>query len=258
LLPPDPDKKARGALDTIKARVMLAQLVFFAFFAAAFAAQTILREEEDGTWARLRTTRQRLAVLLTGSAGITATLLGVPAQGTISVNVVDADEPAGPAPAPDELEANVISLYSDAYTMNTHGLEGISAPWDIVSASEVTLGPGEVAIRYDDLYFAGLEFFRNEGSLDASSMTHLHLDVWNLNSTALRIELVDLTDNNPTALDDVTLVPAELGMGEWRGIDIPLSSFESIPDFSSLDQMVIDSVNDGALIFVDNIYFFHP
>ncbi len=75
--PPDPAVKSRSMTERMKARVILAQLVFFAFFGAAFAGQTLLREEEEGTWTRLRATAQPLWVLLAGKALFVAVFVSV-------------------------------------------------------------------------------------------------------------------------------------------------------------------------------------
>lgn len=77
---PDPEKRrAGGAIERTRARVLLAQLVFFAFFAAAFGGHTLLRDEEEGTLTRLLTFPMKFSSVLAGKALFLAVLVGLQA-----------------------------------------------------------------------------------------------------------------------------------------------------------------------------------
>jgi ABC-2 type transport system permease protein len=87
VVPPDPEKQREGgSIERVRARVLLAQLVFFAFFTAAFGAQTLLREEEEGTLARLRTLPVRLSTMLAGKALFLAVLVALQATVLLLIN----------------------------------------------------------------------------------------------------------------------------------------------------------------------------
>lgn len=55
-----------NSMTNLVALIMVGQLIFFAFFTSAYSAQSILREEEEGTLARLFTTPTDRAVILGG------------------------------------------------------------------------------------------------------------------------------------------------------------------------------------------------
>jgi ABC-2 type transport system permease protein len=73
-----PAKVAQQATASMTASMMVGMLVFFAFFTAAFMAETILKEDEDGTLPRLFTTPTARATVLGGK--FTAIFLMVTVQ----------------------------------------------------------------------------------------------------------------------------------------------------------------------------------
>jgi ABC-2 type transport system permease protein len=73
-----PAKAAAGNTASMMSSMMVGMLVFFAFFTAAFMAETILKEDEDGTLPRLFTTPTARATVLGGK--FTAIFLMVTVQ----------------------------------------------------------------------------------------------------------------------------------------------------------------------------------
>jgi ABC-type multidrug transport system permease subunit len=73
---------AANPMTNLIALIMVGELIFFAFFTGAYSAQSILREDEEGTLARLFTTPTSRAVILGGkflsvfvTTGVQATVL---------------------------------------------------------------------------------------------------------------------------------------------------------------------------------------
>ena len=169
-----------------------------------------------------------------------------------------ATEPTVAAPTPSLAAANVISLFSNAYT--NVPVDTWSAGWDQADVADVTIA-GNATKRYTSLVFAGIEFTTTP--IDASTMTHIRMDVWTPNPTAapavFRIKLVDFGANGVfQGGDDVehelTLTAATtpaLATGNWVTLDIPLTAFTGLTTKSRLAQLIIS----GSLstVFVDNV-----
>ncbi len=168
--------------------------------------------------------------------------------------------PAAPttaAPTPSLAAADVISLYSNAYTNRT--VDTWSAVWDMADVADVTIA-GDDMKRYTNLSFAGVEFTSNQ--IDASAMTHLHMDVWTPNLTQLRIKLVDFgpnavfqggDDTEHELIFDANSTPA-LITGQWLSLDLPLASFTGLTNRANLAQLVISAMPTGTELYVDNVY----
>jgi hypothetical protein len=197
-----------------------------------------------------------------GTAEITARLGSVDAAGKVTVNVVETPPgPAVAAPTPAVASSDVISLFSNAYA--NAPVDTWSAVWDVADVEDIQLA-GNDTKRYTNLVFAGIEFVAQP--IDASTMTHFHLDFWTPDATAapavFRIKLVDFgADGAFAGGDDVeheltfdaTTVPA-LASQQWISFDLPLSSFTGLVTKGHLAQLIISG--DPKTVYVDNVYFY--
>ena len=94
-------------------------------------------------------------------------------------DVAGVDAPSAPAPEPAPRAASeVVSLFSDAYDDVAVGQW--STEWDRADVEDVQVA-GNAVKRYSNLRFAGIDF--GDQPVDASAMTHLHIDVWTPNAT---------------------------------------------------------------------------
>ncbi|MDH3891230.1 MAG: Ig-like domain-containing protein [candidate division Zixibacteria bacterium] len=166
--------------------------------------------------------------------------------------------PTVPAPTPTVGAANVISLFSDAYT--DVPVDTWSAVYDVADVEEYAIGSDNTK-KYSNLLFAGIEFLTT--TVDASALTHFHIDVWTADATAspalFKIKLVDLGANGVYGGGDdveheVTLDHNTMNTGIWVSIDIPLSSFSGLTTRGQLGQLIISG--NPNTVFVDNIYFY--
>jgi len=193
-----------------------------------------------------------------GTATITAALGTVEAAGAITVTTVSGPQEA--APTPTHAQADVISLFSNAY--NDVTVDTWSAGWDDADLEDVQVGGSDVK-RYSNLVFAGIEF--TSQTIDASEMTHFHMHVWTPDATdppaAFRIKLVDFgadgvfgggDDVEHEITLDATTTPA-LVSGQWSSLDIPLSAFSGLTTRGHLAQLIISG--DPNTVYVDNVYF---
>lgn len=169
-------------------------------------------------------------------------------------------EPTGPAPTPTLPTADVVSLFSDAYT--DVAVDTWSTSWDAADLEEVQIA-GDATKKYTNLVFAGIE--ATSTPIDASAMTHFHFDFWTPDPTAdpavFKVKLVDFgADGAFGGGDDVeheiTLNSAStppLATGSWVGFDIPLSEFSGLTTRGHVAQLIISG--DPNTVFIDNLYF---
>ncbi len=153
---------------------------------------------------------------------------------------VVATGPASAAPIPTRNPADVISIFSDTYT-NVAGTD-FNPDWGQATAVSQTAVAGNNTLLYSGLNYQGTQFGNN---LDVSGMTHLHLDFWTSNSSALNIFLIS---PGPVETPSVLTVPTT----GWASVDIPLANFSPV-DLANLIQLKFDGNGD---IYLDNIYFY--
>lgn len=196
-----------------------------------------------------------ISLVSAGTATITATLGSTAASGAVTVNVTA--PPTGAPPAPTRAAGDVISLFSDAY--DDVPVDTWSAVWDQADVEDVQVA-GNLVKKYTNLAFAGIEF--TSQTINASSMTGFHVDLWTNDATAFRIKLVDFggdgvfgggddTEHEIT-LDQGSAPP--IAAGAWNSLDIPLSDFAGLVNRGHVAQMIISGAS--PTVYLDNIYFF--
>ncbi|HKK73423.1 MAG TPA: Ig-like domain-containing protein, partial [Saprospiraceae bacterium] len=164
-------------------------------------------------------------------------------------------EPTVAAPTPTQDAANVVSLFSDAYTDAT--VDTWRTDWSAADYEEVTVA-GDATKKYANLDFVGIETVSN--TVDASAMSHLHLDLWSSNHTFFGIKLVDFgADGAFGGGDDVEhqLNFESPLQGEWLSLDIPLDDFTDLTTRSNIGQYILVGQPTGATtLYVDNMFFY--
>ena len=169
--------------------------------------------------------------------------------------------PSVKAPTPTEPAANVISIYSNAYT--NEPIDFINGFWQFSTTQSVEIKiEGDDVIRYSQLNFVGIEF--QNPTIDVSGMTHIHLDIWTPDPTELPAAFnVKLRDFGPNGVfdasgddteDEVTFRNPVLQTEQWISLDIPLSDFAALTGKANMAQLVLSG--DLPNVFVDNIYFY--
>jgi hypothetical protein len=166
-----------------------------------------------------------------------------------------ATEPAAAAPTPTRDAATVKSLFSGAYTNVT--VDTWRTDWSAATYEEVSVA-GDATKKYSALNFVGVE--TTSSTLDATSMTHLHLDVWSADFTSFSVKLVDFgADGAFGGGDDVEHQKdfASPAKGVWVSYDIPLGDFTGLTTRGHLAQYIFVGQPSGATtVWIDNIYFY--
>jgi len=149
--------------------------------------------------------------------------------------------PTEAAPTPTLSEANVISIFSDAYT-NIAGVNLNPAWGQSTVVTEMTI-EGNNTLLYTGLNYQGTEFTAQ----DVSGMTYFHIDYWTDNSTMLKFFVISQTPTVDSDYHTIAIVTEE-----WASVDIPLTTFPNV-DLTDVFQFKVEG---NGTIYWDNFYFY--
>lgn len=196
-----------------------------------------------------------------GTVTITAKLGDKDAAGSLTLTSTGA--PVGPteaAPVPTRDAANVISMYSNAYT--NVPVDTWNTRWQFSTADNFFIQvAGDDVIRYRSLNFVGIEF--TSSTINASAMSGFHLDIWTPDATTapnnFKVLLVDFGANGvfgggDDASHEVTIASPTLVSNSWVSLDIPFSSFTGLTTRGHLGQLVLSGTVPN--LYLDNVYFY--
>jgi len=162
-------------------------------------------------------------------------------------------EPTAPAMPPTKPAADVISLFSNAYTNVT--IDTWRTGWSAATLTDMKIGTDDVK-KYSGLDFVGVEMVANK--LNITAMDLFEFDVWTPNSTTLRFKLVDFgTDGAFGGGDDkeheTTVTPTLNG---WYHVAVPIANMTGLTTKANIAQLIFSSAPAGtSIIYVDNILF---
>lgn len=198
--------------------------------------------------------------LSAGTAVITATISGINASGSLTINCVGT---FNHAPLPIRSQANVISIFSDAYSnVPVNYYNGYWQPWQTTVSNDFSV-QGDNILNYTIFNFVGIEF--SNPTVNATTMTGVHLDAFIPGVVApgrqLRVLVVDFgADGAFGGGDDTrhstTFTAPTLVSQQWIPIEIPFSAMPNLASRSHLAQIILEG-GDGSVLYVDNIYFYN-
>lgn len=154
--------------------------------------------------------------------------------------------PTVAAPTPTRPQANVLSIYSDAYT-NVAGTD-FNPNWGqsgFGSAAQVAIA-GNNTRAYPNFNYQGIQIGSNQ---DVSGYQFLHVDYYSANATTLNVFLIS---PGPQEKPYSLTVPTTSG---WNSVDIPLSHFSPPVALNNVFQFKFDGGNGSQIVYLDNIYF---
>jgi len=243
-------------------------------FSATFNLPTGLNQTETISSSYFTFTSSNTSVATVDSKGVVSLIGNGTAKITAKVGNVDAvgsytittGGPTSTATNPTLAQANVISVYSDAYTNNVtiddyceHWEWGVGLSWHQIITTEYSFGSlnGNNFIHYSNnndtwglkRVIAPIKFKSNPKNV--SSMTYLHYDVWvpSMSTYTSNIPTIGLQDAAGLQVGVTATSPLETN--KWVPVEIPLSSFGI--DKTKVAYFVFD--NFPSDIYVDNIYF---
>jgi len=153
-------------------------------------------------------------------------------------------DPTVAAPTPTKNSADVISIFSNAYT----DLAGtnFNPNWGQATVTTQVDIAGNNTLKMTGLNYQGINIGSTDGTpQDFSAMKYLHLDFWTTNSTSLKVFIIS---PGPVETPFTLTVPTT----GWSSIDIPLTSFSPV-DLTKVFQFKFDG---NGTVFVDNIFFY--
>jgi hypothetical protein len=193
-----------------------------------------------------------------GTAVITATMAGVKAKGSLTIQSLGSFQHA---PTPTLPAADVISVFSDAYTnVPVNYYNGYWAPYQTTLSADFSVN-GDNILYYTNFNFVGIEF--TSPTINATAMTHYHMHLYIpalLNPGAqFKVQLIDAGADNTLGTGDdtkhtLTFASPTLTGQSWVTLDIPLSSFTGLTNRANLAQIIFEGTNIPGF-YADNIYF---
>ena len=197
-----------------------------------------------------------VTVLSEGTATITASLGGIDAIGSLIIESLG-DFALPPSPPHDP--QNVISIFSDAYdNVNIDFYNGYWQPYQTTTSADFDID-GDTILNYENFNFVGHQF--SDPVVDATTMTHFHLDVFVPKAvpsgSQLKVTIKDFGPNGVDGVDDktqsFTISTSELKANEWSSFDVSLW----VSPRNKLGQLIFEN-NSSQLnnIYLDNVYFY--
>ncbi|MEM8894380.1 MAG: carbohydrate binding domain-containing protein, partial [Bacteroidota bacterium] len=196
-----------------------------------------------------------ITVVGEGTTTVTATLGGTDATGSLTIQTISE------AVDPTRDSRNVVSIFSDVYDKEPADFYNGFFIGQTTLGGAIEVAPGKNILSYTDLNFVIPTF--TSPTIDASEMTHLHLDIFTFDNTddaLLEIGLVDLgADATFGGGNDVAgtflFGGAGLVSGTWIPLDIKLDEFDGLGATANIGQLILASANINNLI-LDNAYFY--
>jgi hypothetical protein len=224
-------------------------------------------KSEDPSVARV--VESEIQVVGEGTTTIRAFLEGI--ESNTSVELHGYFPPTVAATPPTVPADNVISMFSDVYT--NVPVDTWRTDWSPAQVQDHVVA-GDNTKMYTGLPFVGIEFLNPP--IDATGMTHIHLDVYAPTGSEFRVKLVsfpsdpdiELVQTFELILNPNSVPPFDAGA--WAPLDIPLADFQIDPgdsgytwddwDWANVGQMVLStapshSTISAQLVLVDNVYW---
>jgi len=191
-----------------------------------------------------------------GTASISATMNGLAVSGNAAITVTaPLALPTTIAPTPTVGAANVISLFSSAYS--NVGVDTWQTSWSAGNSALVDpyVIAGHDVKQYTLSNFVGIEFglATPANTVNATAMTHFHVDLWSPNPPS-NIEIQLVNDPGGPAAHIGAFQAGAIASGSWVSLEIPLDSFTNLTTREALRQLLF--VGSGpTVLYVDNVYF---
>lgn len=199
-----------------------------------------------------------VTILSTGTVQITATLAGVRAQGSLTLNI---DGGFDFAPTPVRAASDVISIFSDAYTnVAVEFYNGFWEPFQTTLSADFNIN-GDNILNYTNFNFVGNQF--GKPPVDVTETPNFHVDLYIPGEIDPRVNLlITLKDFGEDGADgggddeiqQIFFVAADFEADTWKSFDIPVT----LTNKTKVGQIIYENINFSPLtnFYVDNVYFF--
>jgi hypothetical protein len=193
-----------------------------------------------------------------GTSVITASLAGEQATGSLSVEVLGE---FNFAPTPTQDPADVISIFSDAYTnVPVDFYNGFWEPYQTTLSADFVIG-GDNILSYTDFNFVGNQFANP--TVDATNISNLHVDMFIPNELPSLFDfLISVVDFGADGVDgggddtrqQIFVTASDVEAGTWISFDFPIT----LANRDHLGLIIYENINFATLsnFYLDNIYFY--
>ena len=199
-----------------------------------------------------------VSILGIGSAKITASLGGVAAKGSLTLNVTGSFDFA---PVPNRPSSDVISIFSDAYTnVPVDFYNGFWEPFQTTESDDFTID-GDNILNYTNFNFVGTQF--SNPTVDATSKPNFHVDIYipgevdpavNLLITLKDFGLDGADGGGDDEIQQIFFDSSDFVGDAWSSFDIPIT----LTSKNRIGQIIYENINFSPLsnFYVDNVYFY--
>ena len=171
-------------------------------------------------------------------------------KGVTTTDPAPSDAPATPS----EAAADVISIFSDAYT-------DVAATWNPNWGQSTTVTDEVIASnnvkKYKSFNFSGIE---PSATIDVNSHSSIKLDYWTADAATIKVKLRDYgADNAYDGGDDIEheITHTVSTTSAWQTLQINLADFSTLTA-KNIGQIILTASTSGggnSLVYFDNIYF---
>lgn len=199
-----------------------------------------------------------VTILDEGTAKITASLAGVSALGSLTLNVTGGF--VFPTP-PTRSAADVISIFSDAYTnVPVEFYNGFWEPFQSTLSEEIVIQEDNI-ISYTNFNFVGNQF--GMPTVDVTDFANFHVDIYIPDAVdpALNL-LITIKDFGADGVDgggddeiqQIFFTSADFETESWSSFDRPIT----LTNKTNIGQIIYENINGSPLsnFYLDNIYFY--
>ncbi|MDB4293025.1 Ig-like domain-containing protein [Maribacter sp.] len=199
-----------------------------------------------------------VTILSIGTAKITASLGGVPAQGSLTLNVTGSFDFA---PVPTRPASNVISIFSDAYSnVPVDFYNGFWEPFQTTLSADFFIN-GDNILNYTNFNFVGNQF--SNPTVDATGTPNFHVDLYipgaidpayNLLITLKDFGADGADGGGDDEIQQIFFASTDLVGDAWNSFDTPIT----LTNRNRIGQIIYENINFSPLsnFYVDNVYFY--
>lgn len=199
-----------------------------------------------------------ISVLSAGTAVINASLGGVQANGSITINSLG---DFVLAPTPTREPSNVISIFSDHYeNVPVDFFNGFWEPFQLTESADFIVN-GDNILNYTNFNFVGNQFANP--TIDATNRPNLHLNMYIPGTVPDDLDfLISIVNFGPDGVEgggddtrqQVFFDASDFEANTWATLEIPIT----LSDKSNLGLLIYENVNASTLrnFYLDNIYFY--
>lgn len=199
-----------------------------------------------------------ITVLAAGTAEITATLGGVQANGSVTVNSLGNFVLA---PTPTRDPSNVISIFSDHYNNRpVDFFNGFWQPFQTTLSADFVVN-GDNILNYTDFNFVGNRF--GNPPVNATNFSNVHINMYIPGQVPANLDfLISIVNFGPDGVEgggddtrqQVFFNASDFEANTWATLEIPIT----LPQRSNIGLLIYENVNASTLrnFYLDNIYFY--